>query len=431
MESAIGTPMTAARSRSAATARRHSSSLQAMRCQSAAPRPMRINGPVTNAARPSLAARSKASTISCRLKRVGTKTNSAARPRAASRSMAAIAEAKLDPGRTRSCVFAVAPSTEIWMHWTPRAESRSAAAPLIWLPSVSILSAMPAAERISRRSQACGTPSGSPPPKATYGMPKSAILRARSSASSRRSSSPHALSGPEFSQHATQRAPQRLVSCQARNKGARYSSTERPCIAEFLGVSGETDVRLGHHLLGNILELRRFPCQLFCGLRFFRPELVDGLCGFDRHFQFAHACLRELTLARRAAAATYWPGRGAMHLRPRLALHFELYHSSMRCGSPPRPRRACRGADRRRSPAAQRRPSPSRSAARGASREGFRGWRAKRPPCRMERSKARARRRERASGAAEDDGTRGTFPRRTPACPRALLRCRCASAGRY
>ena len=61
--------------------------------------------------------------------------------------MAPIAAAKLDPGRTRSCVAAVAPSTEICTHWTASAASRSAAASSMRLPSVSILRATPAAAR--------------------------------------------------------------------------------------------------------------------------------------------------------------------------------------------------------------------------------------------------------------------------------------------
>ena len=191
---------------------------------------MRIKGPVTNAPQPSAAASSKAATISWMLCRVGTKTNWGTPPRATSRSMAPIAAEKLDPGRTRSCVAAVAPSTEIWMHWTASADSRSAAAASIRLPSVSILRATPSAARRSITFQKCGAPSGSPPPKATYAMPSSAMRRARSSASSLRSSSPHALSGPDSSQQARQRAPQRFVSCQATKRGARYSSTERPCI---------------------------------------------------------------------------------------------------------------------------------------------------------------------------------------------------------
>ena len=47
---------------------------------------------------------------------MGTNTNCGASPRAARRSIAPMAASKLDPGRTRSCVAAVAPSTEICTH---------------------------------------------------------------------------------------------------------------------------------------------------------------------------------------------------------------------------------------------------------------------------------------------------------------------------
>jgi hypothetical protein len=70
--------------------------------------------------------------------------------------MAPIAAAKLDPGRTRACVSAVAPSTETCTHSTRMAASRSAAASSIRLPSVSILSATPASERRSNSSQQKG-----------------------------------------------------------------------------------------------------------------------------------------------------------------------------------------------------------------------------------------------------------------------------------
>src|SRR5262245_55976120 len=90
-------------------------------------------------------------------------------------------------------------------------------------------------------------------------MTNSPTRRARLSASSRRSSSRQALSGPDSSQHAMHCASQRLVSCQARKRGAPYSSSECPDIAEGGVISGEPDVRLGHHLLGDVLELRRFP----------------------------------------------------------------------------------------------------------------------------------------------------------------------------
>src|SRR6185503_21053067 len=93
------------------------------------------------------------------------------------------------------------------------------------------------------------------------GMPAAPIARATRSASSRLSSSRQALSGPDSSQQARQRAVQRLVSCQATKRGARYSSTERPCTA-CAAISGEADVRLRHHLVGDVLHLRRLPACL-------------------------------------------------------------------------------------------------------------------------------------------------------------------------
>src|SRR5262245_8139209 len=98
-------------------------------------------------------------------------------------------------------------------------------------------------------------------------MPDSTMRRASVSAASRSSSSCQARSGPDSSQQVMQRAPQRLVSCQARKRGARYSATARPGIVEWWGISGEADVRLGHHLLGNVLHLRRFPVLTVAGLR--------------------------------------------------------------------------------------------------------------------------------------------------------------------
>src|SRR5215469_8467139 len=122
-------------------------------------------------------------------------------------------------------------------------------------------------------------------------MPNSPTRRARLSASSRRSSSRQARSGPDSSQHAIHCASQRLVSCQARKRGARYSSSERPGVAEGAVISGEPDVRLGHHLLGDVLELRRFPPRLVSATGFFELLLLSGLSGFDRRLRFAHLTL--------------------------------------------------------------------------------------------------------------------------------------------
>src|SRR5450631_4467262 len=116
-------------------------------------------------------------------------------------------------------------------------------------------------------------------------MPSSTTRRARSSASGRVSSSRQALSGPDSSQQAMQRAAQRLVSCQARKRGARYSSTERPCITECRSILGEADVRLRHDLFGNVLQLGRLPSLLL--VRFGRG-LLDRLRIFDLHFKLTH-----------------------------------------------------------------------------------------------------------------------------------------------
>jgi len=101
------------------------------------------------------------------LSRVGTKTSCGRSPRATSRSIAPIAAAWLDPGRTRSCVAAVAPSTEIWTQSTASAVMRSAPLASMRLPSVSSLIATRFDARRSKTSHACATPSGSPPPNAT------------------------------------------------------------------------------------------------------------------------------------------------------------------------------------------------------------------------------------------------------------------------
>src|SRR5262250_3647487 len=119
-------------------------------------------------------------------------------------------------------------------------------------------------------------------------MPNSPTRRARLSASSRRSSSRQARSGPDSSQHAMHCASQRLVSCQARKRGARYSSSECPNVAEGGVISGEPDVRLGHHLLGDVLKLWRFPPRLASSAQLFELLLLIGLSSFDRQLHFAH-----------------------------------------------------------------------------------------------------------------------------------------------
>src|SRR5262249_52051203 len=100
-------------------------------------------------------------------------------------------------------------------------------------------------------------------------MPNSPTRRAGLSSSSRRSSSHPTRSGPDSSPQAIHCASQRLVSCEARKRGARYSSSERTDVAEGGVISGEPDVRLGHHLLGDVLELRPFPPRLVTGARLF------------------------------------------------------------------------------------------------------------------------------------------------------------------
>ena len=121
---------------------------------------------------------------------------------------------------------------------------------------VSSLRATPPLVSNSKSSQQCATPRGSPPPKAAYGMPDSTMRRARSSASSRRSSSAHAAPGPDSSQQVMQRAPQRLVSCQAM-KEALYCVDRAPLHGEQVpSLLRETNVRLGHHLFRNIFQLK-------------------------------------------------------------------------------------------------------------------------------------------------------------------------------
>src|SRR5688572_16590192 len=159
-------------------------------------------------------------------------------------------------------------------------------------------------------------------------MPESTIRPARSSASARLSSSGHARSGPDSSQQVRQRAPQRLVSCQAKKRGARYSSTARPGIAGYESISSEADVRLGHDLLGDVLQLRRLPFLPLAGphllaLHFLLLVLlalqvqfhvahfasVRSNCGSDfgtvsRRQLLASACCNSSSTARRAAAST-------------------------------------------------------------------------------------------------------------------------------
>src|SRR5262249_58731802 len=95
-------------------------------------------------------------------------------------------------------------------------------------------------------------------------------------------------SGQDSSQHAIHCASQRLVSWQARKRGARYSSSVRHNVAEGGVISGEPDVRLGHHLLGDVLELRRFPPRLASSAQLFELLLLTGLSSFDRQLHFAH-----------------------------------------------------------------------------------------------------------------------------------------------
>ena len=123
----------------------------------------------------------------------------------------------------------------------------------------------------------------------------------------RRARRPTPCPGPDSSQQAMQRALQRLVSCQARKRGARYSSTERPCIANGCGISGEADVRLRHHLLGDVLELGVSHAgfspaspSAACARR--RPSLVSTV-SFDSLMlpPFGSAC------GNRKPPARYWP----------------------------------------------------------------------------------------------------------------------------
>src|SRR5262252_10712788 len=123
-------------------------------------------------------------------------------------------------------------------------------------------------------------------------MPNSPTRRARLSASSRPSSSPQARSGPDSSQHAIHCA-RSGCSLPGKKKGAPGTRRANAPTLRKEALSGEPDVWLGHHLLGNVLELRRFPPRLARGARLFEVLLLTGLSGFDRLLQFAH--LRSLT----------------------------------------------------------------------------------------------------------------------------------------
>src|ERR1041384_3167151 len=170
---------------------------------------------------------------------------------------------------------ALAPSTEICTHSTPSAARRSAARSSMRLPSVSILSATPPSARRSKSSQQWGTPSGSPPPPPRGAVARAAARRRASPrASPRSSSSRQARSGPDSSQQAMQRALHRFVSCQARKRGARYSPTARPGISDCRIISGKADVRLGHHLLGNVLHPGRLPVQALGRVGLLGPGLL-------------------------------------------------------------------------------------------------------------------------------------------------------------
>ena len=104
---------------------------------------------------------------------------------------------------------------------------------------------------------------------------------------------------------------QRLVSCQARKRGARYSSTERPGIAEGRAISGEADVRLRHHLLGDVLELGRFPRRLAdaastCRSLSSSPVFAGSIVRFVRS-----SSLLQVTRWRRTSTARCWRAHGA------------------------------------------------------------------------------------------------------------------------
>src|SRR6185503_7711625 len=154
-------------------------------------------------------------------------------------------------------------------------------------------------------------------------MPASTIRRARSRASERLSSSRQARSGPDSSQQAMQRAVQRFVSCQARKRGAPYSPTARPGITESWAISGEADIRLGHHLLGDVLHLRRLPLLALAGAQLLALQFLLVLLALQVHFHVAHgasyaqefsivigcqrfasACCLPSSAARRTAAVT-------------------------------------------------------------------------------------------------------------------------------
>ncbi|HEY1437981.1 MAG TPA: hypothetical protein VGG82_10835 [Casimicrobiaceae bacterium] len=162
--------------------------------------------------------------------------------------MAAIAEAKLDPGRTRSCVAAVAPFTEICTHWTARAARWSAAASSIRLPSVSIFRETPAPVSSSNSSQQKRHAEWL---AAAKGDVRDAERRNTLAQIERLVATQFVAPRPVrsgFFAASDAASAATIGQLQAMKRGARHSSTERPFIGERANVLGKADIRLGHDL---------------------------------------------------------------------------------------------------------------------------------------------------------------------------------------
>ena len=137
-------------SRSAATAGCHSSSVQAIASQAAAARPMRIERPGDERAAAKLDRELVGGAFSRDVVPGGNEHELRREAAGDEPPDRAGRRAEAPPGRTRSCVAAVAPSTEICTHSTASAARRSAARSSMRLPSVSILSATPPAASRSK-----------------------------------------------------------------------------------------------------------------------------------------------------------------------------------------------------------------------------------------------------------------------------------------
>ena len=217
-----------------------------------------------------------------------------------------------------------------------------------------------------------------------------------------------------------------------KKKGARYSSTERPGI-EAARISGEADVRLRHHLLGDVLELGRFPGGLVgrrstCRSSSSSPVFAGSIVSFMlAHFRSFRSDIGA-TDSNRHVLACAWRDRSAtasgacrQHciILPRAAVGLPRLRQRLRrrsaqtCGS---------------AAATLTQPLGSTSSVAGGSREA-RAQRlldVERNVAELQLACKRA-----ASRASRLRGSPGTGAPSARACPRAARRCRCASAGRY